>query len=529
MKVPNDLICLFSKKIIKKSLKTIYYKDAKVLSASLHQKIKVIYLIARTKLLSDTQIKSLISCFINKTLKDSEDCRINGIGIPKNPKELADKLTNIEETILGYKTSLIFNEMEYVRPKVDQLLEGLSVKLDDDPLVIAKLCREILKALIDIATIEKERTNGNYDNWYDMMLKKNDMQLFQCNNHIKPISEVIQNYMKEKEIKKSWTIKTKIENESIFKIFTEIVGDKKIGQLDREDFINFAEILGALPANINKKKEYKGKSIANIIEIVKKNPVQPISIRTRNKYCERISSLMDWAEKQCYVNRNFAKGLSVKEDNENDKRDPYSADDIVRLLNTPIYTKRIPVNKPERFWIPLIALFMGLRIDEICQLYVEDIIESDGIWCIDINDNNDKKLKTSSSKRKIPIHPSLIKIGFMEYVEKMANAKALRLWLNLKKDRDGYSHYFGKWFQRFNRKNITQDPRKVFHSFRHAFSDNLKQQGIETKIIDALLWHKDYHLSTSTYAKPFSPGILLHAISKVNYKVDRIESLKFPQ
>jgi hypothetical protein len=55
-------------------------------------------------------------------------------------------------------------------------------------------------------------------------------------------------------------------------------------------------------------------------------------------------------------------------------------------------------------------------LGEICQLYVADIRQEDGIYIFDVNDDgDDKALKTASSRRKIPIHSELIKRGFIEY------------------------------------------------------------------------------------------------------------------
>ncbi len=46
-----------------------------------------------------------------------------------------------------------------------------------------------------------------------------------------------------------------------------------------------------------------------------------------------------------------------------------------------------------------------MRLQEILQLYVEDVYQVNGVWVLDLNTNHDdKKLKTDQSKRVIPIH-----------------------------------------------------------------------------------------------------------------------------
>ena len=60
------------------------------------------------------------------------------------------------------------------------------------------------------------------------------------------------------------------------------------------------------------------------------------------------------------------------------------------------------------FWMPLIGLYTGMRIEEVCQLYVSDLKLMDGIWCLDVNqDKPDKSVKTSE-RRIVPLHPFLV-------------------------------------------------------------------------------------------------------------------------
>ena len=74
---------------------------------------------------------------------------------------------------------------------------------------------------------------------------------------------------------------------------------------------------------------------------------------------------------------------------------------------------------------PLIGLYSGMRLEEICQLYCEDIVEKNSIWCFDINQNPskdgtvDKQLKNLNAVRLVPIHDRLRELGFLEHVQKM--------------------------------------------------------------------------------------------------------------
>jgi integrase len=168
-------------------------------------------------------------------------------------------------------------------------------------------------------------------------------------------------------------------------------------------------------------------------------------------------------------------------------------------------------------------MYSGMRLNEICQLYVSDLIELDGLVCFDVNDEADKRLKNKSSRRVVPVHPELLKLGLMEYVKKMKGSANPRLWMNLSYGRDGYGQHFSRWFQRYNRKYITQDPKKVFHSLRHTVADTLKQAGVETSVISELLGHSHDkgNMTLSRYGKRYRPKVLLDALMKLDYGFEK--------
>lgn len=145
-----------------------------------------------------------------------------------------------------------------------------------------------------------------------------------------------------------------------------------------------------------------------------------------------------------------------------------------------------------RFWVPLIALFSGMRMNEICQLHVADIHRLDGVDCFFVTEgpsdaDNGKRLKTAASERFIPVHPTLIEIGFMTFVEQRRAAGAVRLFSELQKSSTGYySDPFSKWFRRFLERAGATREKTCFHSFRHCYRDALRESRIEHELALAL-------------------------------------------
>jgi len=179
--------------------------------------------------------------------------------------------------------------------------------------------------------------------------------------------------------------------------------------------------------------------------------------------------------------------LKIKQSRRVDEeRKAYSKDDLKKML------KALPssADKPEKYWIPRIGMYSGMRMGEICGLHLEDIRQVDGVWCLDVNEEGEKRLKYLSSQRLVPIHPYLIEKGLLKLVERLKGRGERQLWPNLvRREIDGYCHSFGNWFGRFNRQHVTEDPQKTFHSLRHSFADILKQLQVEGAIISELMGH----------------------------------------
>jgi len=99
------------------------------------------------------------------------------------------------------------------------------------------------------------------------------------------------------------------------------------------------------------------------------------------------------------------------------------------------------MEKPYQFWMPLIGLYTGMRIEEICQLYVSDLKKIDGIWCFDINQNKPDKSVKTSERRIVPLHPFLAEeLNFVGYVKSLPDQKD-RIFPELKRIKNRYSHH----------------------------------------------------------------------------------------
>lgn len=332
-----------------------------------------------------------------------------------------------------------------------------------------------------------------------------------CSNH--PLSQVIALYCKDCKTAGKWTPKTGLEMEGMFNFFLSVIGDREISTIKRQDLISFRETLLKIPTHIKKRKEYRDKSLSEILQMENKYPMSASHI---NKYLVTIATMFKWALRNSLINVNYAEGLALsKKSIPEEEREKYSDSDLQRLSKALQYNPK----KPERFWIPLISLYSGMRLSEVCQLHTEDIKTVEGVLCFDVNNTKDKSVKTTGSKRIVPIHSFLQALGFVKYVDSLRVQNKERLFENLTRKRNGYGQDLSKWFQRFNREFITENPKRVFHSFRHNVADSLKQQGVDDFIIAEILGHTHGSITMGRYGKRYQPQVLLAAIEKLDYRI----------
>ena len=123
---------------------------------------------------------------------------------------------------------------------------------------------------------------------------------------------------------------------------------------------------------------------------------------------------------------------------------------------------------------------------------------------------SDKKTKTKSSNRFVPLHPIIIKdLNFLGYVSQLKDKGQTRLFPELKKHSGRYGHYPTRWFGTYKKNcGIDAPNKKVFHSFRHNLQDNLKQQMIQEKLVNELVGHVVEGESFGRYGKPYKVPVL---------------------
>lgn len=155
------------------------------------------------------------------------------------------------------------------------------------------------------------------------------------------------------------------------------------------------------------------------------------------------------------------------------------------------------------YWIPPMLLTSGARVAEVSQLYTNDIVEVLGIPCFSFvwdcpggDDDEDgqlgkvlrkakteeefRRLKNKASRRIIPIHPELLRLGFMEWIERRRSEVGSRPTLLFKEltweQKSGYGRKPSEYvLELLKTAGVWRKRKKVCHSLRATCIQELRR------------------------------------------------------
>lgn len=215
------------------------------------------------------------------------------------------------------------------------------------------------------------------------------------------------------------------------------------------------------------------------------------------------------------------------------RRLPFEPQDLQLIFDNDCYINK-NASRPHWFWLPVLGLFTGARIEELCQLRLSDIRrdKDTGIWFFDFNEHAGKRLKNEASIRRVPLHDTLIELGLIQYRDAIAmeGLDDDSLFPLLPTTKYGQrSDSSSKHFARYLRSIGITDDRKVYHSFRHTVATALRTAGVSPDVAHRLLGHALGDGEHSSYLHADIPLKTLYdkGISRLCYESIDLSFLKY--
>lgn len=263
-----------------------------------------------------------------------------------------------------------------------------------------------------------------------------------------------------------------------------------------------------------------------------------LSERTLYVWTTVYKAMFEYAVTRRLLTHNPAFKMMAKPTQEEPTRTEYSEADLDFLFTRPLFRgfdgpddfgyrdKPGPkVVKDYKYWLPILAMHTGMRLDEMATLKVAELIEQDGILAFDLRSRpltGRGRVKNLPSKRFVPLHCHLIDLGFVEWARGSRDPDGF-IFPSLKFDaRDKRGSQFSKWWGHWSNKNAgakgqgIADPMVSFHSFRHTFK-RAARETVDRDIHDILTGHTDGSVSAG-YGRGVSLPVLKSAMDKIEVR-----------
>ncbi|WP_262964410.1 site-specific integrase [Methylobacter psychrophilus] len=186
-----------------------------------------------------------------------------------------------------------------------------------------------------------------------------------------------------------------------------------------------------------------------------------------------------------------------------------------------------------KYWLPLLGLYTGAALSELCQLHLSDIrkhkaFDDSEHWIIDFNvnpDDGDSRFKNDYRPRLIPIHKVLIDLRFTDYINDQLQKGEKELFPTARRNVGKYGpESFGpqsQWWGEYSSNAGVISKDVVFHSFKHSLSTKLLNMRCDRDIVAAFCGHSIATMASKVYRtgghRDADIGPLVEWIDKIDY------------
>ncbi|WP_159447249.1 site-specific integrase [Paucidesulfovibrio gracilis] len=438
------------------------------------------------------ELARMIKVYFHKELEGYEDAALE-LG-PYTPNGVLASLESLADISEQVQDCLARKDFSWVKKSVDEFIKDNTLDVPEDTLEYRRVSLEIMKANFDILAVLYHQQHGDYPKT-DALLDKYavaDTQQVQAAPAVKEepgitLFELIDKFCAFKVKMGQWTGRGIKENPKKFSKLKFILGDVKVSSINSDTAMDVFDCFQRLPLRLDAKR-YKGLPVDEVISM---EHDKKLSVKTINLHMESTSGLFKKAIQWDHVDRDYFAGLRLSDDESDDeKRLPFETEHLRTIFAPEPFWENCKKGI-EQFWLPVLALFTGARMEELAQLWVEDVYEMDGVLVLDINDNGTKRLKNKTARRKIPLVDFVRHdLGYEEFVKVQGKAGHQRILPHLPYTQMRYGHKPSRDFNRYLRK-MGFKKEHVFHSFRHTVIDSLRNKDIRDDVIASMTGHSN--------------------------------------
>lgn len=550
-RTPLHLVPIIKKRFFKRSLKTSSLAEAKKLRTVEDLKVDALFAAAEQHTFDDGDTSKPVSLhalieYVRQTVErlDTRSAESLATDPPQDLDELNDRWKEAD-----YERSILANPAdprrdEWISHAADRILSDAGATPSG---VDAQFAEIVRRGLIELTRRKIDRLEERHDRpFHDSLFDPARPSLVTFRELAKIYLAEKQKYYSLNNISKKRTDKVT----AIVETLREIVGDQTpVHSIDDDVVQHVRNTLARTPSN--RIKLYPKLKIEQAIEQAAKYEKPTLSPTTQSFYLDAFRDVLQvGVRKKQLANNPAVDAKPIKKDtlSAEQKRLPWTLDQIKGFFEGAFYRSCAPdavkpYKKPDRawrFWLPLIMLHSGARPNEICQLHVADVKRTPaGVWYLDMIETDDgedsKSLKTETSRRRVPLHPELARMGFLAFVEERRKAVAKdgeRLFPKLKPNRYGNVAWYPcrRLNEHFIPREISLGERQCLYSLRHSVRDALRRIKAPPETLLAVGgWAQGSKTVSDDYGDPGDPDLHAEYVAKIAYPGLNLSYLRLPE
>jgi integrase len=523
--VPLPLRWVVGKRELRYSLKTGAIGIAKRKARFLAGRVQFIFQLLQRGWqgmgeLTQDQIQLLIGNYIKKSIADMDQVFLDQRGEEERPYQDIEGFNSYVSGLSSIREDLIANlnlgNFSMLEGAIDTFLKANGIdKVDKGSPEYHRLCVEIHKAESKLLPIQQQHMQCDFS--YKEQLPAIFPEVFAAKEE-RPAGR-----REEDEPKKRKRIELSQALNEYWKWKEPQLKPGSVPEYKRafDHFLKFADggkDITEINVDVMRKYQHKLRTEKSRFGTIRK------TVTIKNKFITPVQGFFADAVKREYITRNPVDNLiwekERKDKRPDNERTHFSIPELRMIFCESAEYKQDSMEYPYQFWMPLIGLYTGMRIREVAQLYVSDIIQIDGFWCLDINQNEDKTVK-NSTPRKVPLHPFLVNdLNFVGFVQSLPDRDdrifpELLTWANP-------SQHAGWWFSKFKARCgvVAGKGSKAFHAFRYTVTHQLYREEVDREKAEMFVGHTVTGQNPH-YAGKFDPDDLYNrVVLKLNYGLD---------
>jgi hypothetical protein len=303
--VPADLRPLIQRREIVRTLPATGLRDARLRAAEWEGHVSALFRQLRQNgpMMDREQIDALVSRYLDSELQDAEHRLATGAwNVAANNHGdhgdwnavgrslLADQSTELEE-------ALAYNNLTATLPMAQQMLPSGTA----DALQV--LARRLLEVKYEATVAEIKALNGK-------PLPRRESRAHAVPLPAPPkvspqLSVMVSDYVAFKKAGGKWTDKTTSQLVNLFRVMVDIIGDKPVHTVSKDDMRGLYRLMPQCPSHATKR--YPGMTTVDAIAAADADGNdERLSPKTQNDYFTHIKSLWKWAAENDYVEKSPA-------------------------------------------------------------------------------------------------------------------------------------------------------------------------------------------------------------------------------